>query len=790
MTDVPLREMNATQKRELLARLLRKRTGEEFPLSMGQEGFWFLQELAPASAAYHVCFCARLGPELDCERLERALINLLERHSILRCSFAMPGERLHQSIHPVPDKFLERIDGSGWTEQELTKQVEEAYARPFELAEGPAFRASLFSQSGSRHVLLLTAHHIAFDAWSLGVVLSDLAVLYDNGPESLPPVVGSYADFVKWQRTMIDSDAGREAWEYWRSHLKDSLEPVDLPADHTRPSIQRFRGATYHFDLPESLCSQIRAQARAEQVTPYMVLVTAFHALLHRYTGAAQVPIGMPLSGRGRQEFENSVGYFVNPVVVKAAIGARATFRQHLAGMRESVIAAQRHGDFPLVELIKRLQPERDTGRSPLFQVIFNMVKSAQIGVAGEVAPAEDGSGLHLGSLPLELFPLNQQEGQFDLDLTLVDTGSAMPAILKYSTDLFDADRIERMAGHFVTLLSAALADPDRQISELPMLAEAERKRILVEWNGTERDYSGASVTRGIEEQVRRTPQATAIVFEDQEMTFDEFNRRANQLARHLRTLGVGPDTLVAVCVDRSIEMVLGLLGVLKAGGAYVPIDPGYPRERQAYMMQDSGAKVLLTQAALAGTIENAAHVVLLDSDWDEIARNSGENFENEAGPEHLAYVIYTSGSTGKPKGAQISRRGLTNFLWSMREWFQLSERDRLLAVTTISFDIAALEIWLPLIVGARMVVVARLSAADGNALHSLLEQHDITFMFGTPATWQLLFDAGWRGKPDLQVTCGGEAMQPELAAQLVSAVRRVWNLYGPTETTICSTGR
>ncbi|MBZ5569147.1 MAG: AMP-binding protein, partial [Acidobacteriia bacterium] len=668
-----LDRLDANAKRELLARLLRERpiaSGEPFELSLGQEALWFLHELAPDSTAYNVAFCVRVLSEVDSERLEGALLKLLERHPMLRCTFVSGAQGPRQCIGPVPQRSLELVDASDWSEEELRGRVHEYYRRPFDFASGPIFRSTLFRRRGTGHVLLISAHHIVFDAWSLGIVLSDLATLYESGAAAvLPPKAGSYAGFVKWQQTMIESEEGREAWGYWRSRLERTSSTIDLPTDHPRPSVQSFQGATFDFNLPATLALQIRGLARAENTTPYTVLAAAFHALLHRYTGAPEVPIGTPLVGRSQQEFEHTVGYFVNPVVLCARVESGTTFRQHLAAMREATIAALQYGDFPFLEIVKRLQPARDPSRTPLFQVMLNLMKTTQVGVAGEVVRADSAVPLRLGSLAVEAFPLRQQEGQFDLDLDLLDTGAAMPAVLKYSTDLFEAGTIERMAGHFVTLLSAAVADPDRRIADLPLLTDQERTQVLVNWNATAKVYPETTIHRLIEEQVRRAPTATALVFEGRAMSYDELNRRDNQLARHLRGMGVGPDTLVGVCIERSFEMVVALLGVLKAGGAYVPVDPGYPADRQAYMIEDSRAPVLLTQANLAGGWANAgARVVVLDTGWEEIARQPGEDLQDGAQPDHLAYVIYTSGSTGKPKGAMNTHRAVSNRLLWMQD--------------------------------------------------------------------------------------------------------------------------
>jgi amino acid adenylation domain-containing protein len=783
--------MDGKAKRELLARLLRESAGAAngaFELSLGQEALWFLHELAPESAAYSVAFCVRLRSDVNCERLERSIRTLLERHPMLRSTLGLGTNGLQQCAGPVPEHPLEVVEAFNWSEEELPLQIDTFYRRPFDLTSGPLFRCTLFRRSDTRHVLLISAHHIVFDAWSLGIVLSDLASLYEGAdPDALPPT-GSYADYVRWQRTTIESEEGQDAWRYWCSRLSN-LSSIDLPTDHRRPSAQRFRGATFDFTLPASVAMQIRALAQAENATTYTVLVTAFHAFLHRYTGAPEVPIGTPLIGRSRPEFENIVGYFVNPVVICAPIEPGATFRQHLAAMREVTIEAQRYGDFPFPEIVKRLRPARDPSRMPLFQVMLNLIKTAQVGVAGEVLQPHTSTGLRLGSLALEAYPLNQQEGQFDLDLTFLDTGSAMPASLKYSTDLYEAATIERMTGHFINMLSAAILAPDQPIAELPMLSEPQRVRLLANAEGPHVDYSSDLCVHNLfERQASATPRAVAVICRRDQITYQDLDRRANRLANYLRSLGVGPEVLVGLCLERSIDLVVALLGILKAGGAYVPLDPQYPPDRIAFMLEDSGAAVLLTeQQFLPKLSTTAAAVVCVDRDRSRIECQSSAVPSSSVAPNNLMYVIYTSGSTGKPKGVQIAHRSVVNFLASMRSEPGICEGDRLLAVTTMSFDIAGLEIYLPLTSGANVILATTDSVGDGIALAGLIKKSCPTLMQATPATWRMLVESGWTGFAGLKILCGGEALSRELANRLLTAGDEVWNLYGPTETTIWS---
>ena len=781
--------MDSKAKRELLARLLRQATGaqnEPIEPSLGQEALWFLHELAPESAAYSVAFCLRLHSDVNCECLERSVRNVLERHPMLRSTLGFSTNGLRQSVGSVAERPLEVVEGLRWSEEELALQIDKFYRRPFDLISGPLFRCTLFLRSDT-HILLISAHHIVFDAWSLGIVLSDLTSLYEGAdPETLPPT-GSYANYVRWQRTMVESEEGLEAWRYWRSRLSN-LSIVDLPTDYPRPGVQRFRGATFDFELPASLAMNIRALAQAQNATTYAVLVTAFHAFLHRYTGATQVPIGTPLIGRSRPEFENIVGYFVNPVVVCTPIATATTFRQHLAAMREVTMEAQRYGDFPFPELVKRLRLERDSSRMPLFQVMLNLIKTTQVGVTGELLQPHTNTRLQLGSLALETYPLNQQEGQFDLDLTFLDTGSAMPASLKYSADLYEAATIERMTGHFVNLLSAAIRDPDQPIAELPLLSEPERERLLANAEGPRVDYGTDCVHNLFEQQASATPRGVAVVCRRDQVTYEDLDRRANKFANYLRSVGVGPEVLVGLYLERSIDLVVALLGVLKAGGAYVPLDPQYPADRVALMLEDSGVAVVVTEQRFLPKLSTTATVLCVDRDRSQIERQSSTVTSSTSTQNNLMYVIYTSGSTGKPKGVQINHRSVVNFLASMRTEPGIRESDRLLAVTTISFDIAGLEVYLPLTSGATVILATEDIVGDGIALAGLIKESRPTLMQATPATWRMLLESGWTGFPGLTILCGGEALSRELANQLLPIGNEVWNLYGPTETTIWST--
>jgi amino acid adenylation domain-containing protein len=790
--QLELERLDRDAKRKLLVRLLRERAiaaDESFPLSLGQEDLWFLHELAPESAAYSIPFCVRFKTKVAPERLEHSLRALLQRYPILRCTFHSDARGPRQRVGPLPERCLELVDASGWGEEELNRQVNACYRRPFDLSLGPVVRSTLFTSQEKGDVLLFSAHHIVFDARSLGVLLSDLAALYDGAdPGELPTKSASYAEFVKWQWRMIESPQGQDAWNYWLSRLQDLLTPVSLPTDHPRPKALAFRGAAHHFEIPANVGLQLRRLAQAENATPFALLAAAFHALMHRYTGAPEIPIGTPLAGRSQPEFESAVGYFVNPIILSAPISADTTFRQHLAAMRESIIGAQEHGDFPFIELVRRLRPERDTSRTPLFQVMLNLIKAAQIGVAGDMLHTP-GTDLRLGSLEFVAFPLDQHEAQFDLDLTLLDTGSGMPASLSYNVDLFDAETAARIAEHFLTLLSAAIENPDRRIADLPLLTPEEQTGILVDWNATETVYPETTIHRLIEEEVRRSPEATALVFEAHSMSYSDLNYRANQLANYLRQLGIGPDTLVAVCIERSFEMVIALLGILKSGGAYVPVDPGYPAERQEYMIRDADASVILTQAKFAARFSNVTgHVLVLDERWNQLATQPGEDLGDIVQPGDLAYSIYTSGSTGQPKGAMNTHRAVCNRLLWMQDQYKLTDADCVVQKTPFSFDVSVWEFFWPLMTGARLVLARPEGHKDPAYLVRLIQEMGVTTMHFVPSMLRVFLEAEGLGECTSlrRVICSGEALPYELQERFFELLpAELHNLYGPTEAAV-----
>ncbi len=799
MSDASKRtaELTPAQKRALLAQLLQKQASQSksiLPLSFGQQALWFLYKLAPQSWAYNVLFSVRIRSYVDIPALQGAFGTLIERHPSLRTTYTVRDSIPIQQVHEHTQVHFEQTDTSAWSQDELNNRLVEAARRPFDLEQGPVLRVNLFTQSATEHIFLLTVHHIAVDFWSLTVILDELRVLYPAqraGTQAhLPPLDLQYTDYVRWQAEMLASAEGERLWAYWQRQLAGELPVLNLPTDRPRPPVQTHCGASHAFKLSEELTGQLKALAQAEEATLYMTILAAFQVLLYRYTGQEDILVGSPTTGRSRRESSGLVGDFINPVVLRADLSGNPSFKRFLTQVRHTVLDALKHQDYPFALLVERLHPTQEPSRSPLFQVMLILRKLHRFEELSEfIVPSETEARMDFGGLELEPLVVAQQEGQFDLTLEMLETGGSLKGVLKYNPDLFDACTVHRMAGHFQILLSSVVANPEQPISTLPFLSAAEQHQLLVEWNRTQTDYPmNACIHKLFEAQVEQTPDAVAVVEESEQLTYGELNARANQLAHYLRALGVGPDVLVGICLERSPLMVVGLLGILKAGGAYVPLDPAYPLERLAFMLEDASVSVLLTQERLVagGLPEHGAKVVCLDSGWQSIAQSEQENPSPKATADDLAYVIYTSGSTGKPKGVQIPHRAVVNFLHSMQERPGLTNQDILLSVTSLSFDIAALELFLPLIVGAQLVVVSREVATDGSKLlASLLD--GATVLQATPATWRLLLEAGWQGTGRLKVLCGGEALSRELANQLLERSASLWNMYGPTETTIWS---
>ena len=763
----------------------------ELPLSHGQRALWFLDRLAPGEAAYVIAGAARVSGEIDPEALRRALRRLADLHPALRTTFAAPGGEPVQRVHAELPPEVRIVDALGWTEGEIAARAREEAFRPFDLEAGPLLRAVVFSRPGEP-VLLLAVHHLVADFASLALLLRQLAELLREPEKPLAAPAVRYSDFVDWQRRRLAGKEGERLWGYWRERLSGPLPDLTLPTDRPRPPVQTWAGDTAWSTLDGDLTRRLRELARGEGATLQALLLAAFHALLQRYSGQDDLLVGCPVSGRTGPKLADLVGYLVNVVVARGDLSGDPAFREHLARVRRSMLDALEHQDYPFPLLAERLQPARDPSRSPLFQVMLSFQKAAGPGDLAALAVEDPETGVGLGALRLKPLRLARRPAQLDLTLEIAEAGDRLSLALRFNADLFDAATAERALGHFAVLLAGAAERPESALSALPLLTAAESRQLLDAWNDTAAPpvWEEGCVHRLFEAQADRAPEAVAVEDEAGSVTYAGLERRANQLAHYLRRLGVGPEVRVGLAVDRSREMMVGLLGTLKAGGAYLPLDPSYPPERLAFMLEDSGVRIVLTQERLAASLPAGSGEVLLrlDSDWEGTAGlEAASRPAPWAGPKNLAYTIYTSGSTGRPKGVLLEHAAVVNFLSAMSVRPGLGAEDVLLSVTTLSFDIAVLELFLPLAVGGRVAIASRETAGDGARLVAALARTGATAMQATPATWRLLLESGWEGQAGLKILCGGEALPRPLADALLARGREVWNVYGPTETTIWS---
>ncbi|HEX8560147.1 MAG TPA: amino acid adenylation domain-containing protein [Pyrinomonadaceae bacterium] len=765
------------------------------PLTYGQRALWFLYRMAPESAAYNLTNAARFVSPVDVDVLRRAFRRLVERHASLRTTFGERDGQPVQRVHARAEVDFDVRDAASLDEGALRRLLNEEAARPFDLERGPLLRVRVYARPSGGRVLQLSMHHIVADFWSLAVLMHELGVLYaaelKGEPAALEAPAEDYTDYARRQVEMLRGEGGERLWRFWQGELSGELPVLNLPADRPRPGVQTFDGASEFFKLDAELSARVKEYARRRGATLYTTLLAAFQTLLHRYTGQTDVVVGSPTADRGGASAAGVVGYFVNPVVLRSDFSGDPSFDEAVERVRRTALGAFEHQSYPFPLLVERLQPERDPGRSPLFQTMFVFQKSHLPGGAdlGAFALGEEGARLELGGgLRLESVSLDQRVAQFDLTLALAEAGEELRGALQYNTALFDAATVARMAGHFETLLRAAVGGPARPVSSLPLLTRPESRRLLVEWNDTARAYPrGGSIHGLFEAQAARTPGAVALVDGDARLTYGELDARAGRLARTLRARGVGPETLVGVYMRRSAEMVVALLGVLKAGGAYVPLDPAYPSSRLEFILEDARAALVLTQRTLAATLPaGGAGALCLDGDWEEEeAREPGDVKGAGAPHDALAYVIYTSGSTGRPKGVAIEHRSAVTLLHWAGENFDAEQLRGVLAATSICFDLSVFELFAPLSWGGTVIL-----AENALQLPALPAKDEVTLVNTVPSVMAELLRTSAAPDAVRVVNLAGEALPAKLVQEIHRrhAAAEVINLYGPSEDTTYST--
>ncbi|HET6230013.1 MAG TPA: amino acid adenylation domain-containing protein [Longimicrobiaceae bacterium] len=768
------------------------------PLSFAQERLWFVDRLVPGSSAYNVPVVLPV-PGADAATLERVLGEIVRRHEALRTTFRVVDGTEVQEIAPAGGFALAVVDLTGVSGDEkharASAAVGEESARPFDLEAGPLFRATLVRLSDAEQVLVLVMHHIVSDGWSMTVLTDEINALYaafaEGRPSPLPELPVQYADFAVWQREWLSGEVLDTQLGYWKRQLAGAPPVLELPADRPRPPVQSFRGATQRVALSRAATAALAELTRREGATLFMALLAAFDVLLARYAGTQDVVVGSPIAGRNRAEIEGLIGFFVNNLVLRTDLSGDPSFRELVGRVRETTLGAYAHQDLPFEKLVEEIGVERSLSHSPVFQVMFALQTTGAAPVAPPMSEDADEATTSAESVDAATAsddaPAPGGTAKFDLTLNLTETPGGLAGGFEYSTDLFDAATARRMARHFAALVEAAVASPDVPVSRLPMLAAGEREQVLGAWNDTARGYAtDLRIHDLFQAQAARTPAATALVHGAHALTYAQLNARANQLARHLQTLGVGPESLVAVCMERTPEMIVALLAVLKAGGAYVPVDANYPADRIAYMLEDSGAAVVLTQAFVARHLPpTAAPVVKVDADWPEIAKLPEGDLSVDVKPGNAAYAIYTSGSTGRPKGVQIEHRSTVTLLHWLKENVPDDERASVLGSTSISFDVSIAEIFGTLCWGGKLVLVENALALSG-----LPPEHRVRLASMVPSAAAELLRMGAIPASIRALNLGGEPLPNALAQDLYALghVDKVLNLYGPTEDTTYST--
>lgn len=757
----------------------RREEAEYYPLSFAQTRLWLLDQLVAEKSLSNRPANLRIVGQLNTAVLGKTLNTIIRRHQILGAIFTLVDGQLIQSIVPAFNLDLPKIDISHFSREERQKQlqtlaVQEAN-KPFDLAQSRLIRATLVKLAEQEHILLLTFHHIVFDGWSMGVLLQEFSALYQaflggkNSP--LPELQIQYTDFAVWQKEYWENQGFKSQLAYWKKQLGGELPILNLPTDRPKPPIQTLSAAKQALSLSQSLTDSLKSLSQREGTTLFMTLLAAFKIILYRYTSQEDIIVGIPIAGRDRLETESLIGIFINTLVLRTRLDPNWTFRDFLANVRQVALEAYEHQELPFEQLIEELHPERNLSVSPIFQVFFQLRNFT-------------GRTLKTEGLEIEYFPVDRGVSLFELSLDIIENREGLLCEFEYNSDLFDRKTIERMAGHYQTLLEEIVTDGERYLWELPILTQKER-HLLIEWNDTATDYPrDKCIHQLFEAQVERTPEAVALVFGTGRLTYQELNTKANQLAHYLRKLGVGPEVLVGICLERSLDMIVALLGILKAGGAYVPLDPAYPQERIEFMLSDAQVAVLLTQEKLLAELpKSEAHQVCLDKDGNTIADQKSDNPINHCDPANLVYILYTSGSTGRPKGVAIEHHSPVALVDWAQTVFTPEQLSGVLASTSICFDLSVFEIFVPLSCGGKVIIAE-------NALHlpTLPAAGEVTLINTVPTAIAELLKMGIPKQVNT-VNLAGEPLSNQLAQQLYQQnIQYVFNLYGPSEDTTYST--
>ena len=753
-----------------------------FPASFSQRRLWFLQQLEPDQTSYLVPMAWNLKGNLSLDALHFALNYIIERHDTLRTNFAVEHGEPVQVVHPFVAVDIPVVDLT--TNANPTAAANEIASTeantPFDLANDHLFRCQLVQISTQEYVLLATVHHIVFDGWSKGVWIREFTALYreylTGTPANLPELQIQYGDFASWQQEQLSGDSLEQGLSFWKDALDGAPTLLDLPKDRPRTQVVSPEGATVSLSFDKELTVSLRRLALESHSTLFMVLLAGLHVLLARYSGQGEILVGTPIANRERLEIEPLIGLFVNTLIMRGSVKPEDTFLDVLREVKRSTLDAYAHQDIPFEKVVEHLQPERNLSYNPLFQVLFALQNMTR-------------ESVKLPDLEIVARGGGRLKTKLDMFVSILDDPQALRGTIEYSIALYDRSTMERFVAHYRCMLEQVIRDPAQVVGEISLLGEAEPSRLLSDWNQTTAEYPrDKCLPQVFEDQAALSPHSEAVVFGQRTLTYAELNERANRLAHVLLRRGIGPGALVGVCLDRSEQLPVTLLAIMKTGAAYLPLDPNYPQERLAYILGDARAPLVITEDAVLALLPPFdGEALCMEVLRSELQAASTANLERVLDPDALAYVLHTSGSTGKPKGVEITQRNLVNFLFSMRKEPGIKPGDTLLAVTTLSFDISGLELYLPLISGARVVIATREQAIEATELLQLMEHWNVNVLQATPATWLMLLEAGWKGNSRLKALCGGEAMPPELGIKLSSTCAELWNMYGPTETTIWS---
>lgn len=763
---------------------------KEYPLSHGQRSLWFLQEISPENTAYNVGFAVQVYSGLDIENLKTTLTHLVARHEALRLKVLNMSGEILQRIESSPNYEFILQDVQGKTEKEIRELVNQDLHRPYRLDQDCMLRTYVY-QGTHEHIVMFVIHHIAIDYWGIELFLKDFKAIYTSLVKKQKVDISvpthSYSEFVAWQADFMTQHKAQQQLDYWVAQLNGGSHELDLPIDYPFPKVQRFEGASVQMELDKELVHRIKALIRAEETTLFVFLLAAYQLLLHRYSGQNELIVGSPTSGRSQASFHSVIGDFINMLSLKSNIEENPTFLMYLRDSKRTVLNALEHQDYPFPLLVEKIKPNRNLTRSPIFQASFILQSMSQLPELRELIDHENSRVSEFAGLQIKPYPIAQQEGQLDLTLELTESTEKIVGVLKYNKQLFKQTTIERMIRSYCTLIERIVAEPDKKVKELDLLPTNERQQLWSEWGNNPRAFPQyQNLFEYIEHVALQNPHRSALEYEGIELSYTQLMEQAYKVAHSLNQLGIEKGERVGIYMHRGLEMVTAILGAMKVGAVYVPMDPAFPPDRLNWMVEDGEMRFILTKSDLEkSNLNKGAAYVMVD---EMIKQQNGlvhKKAPVQVTPEDCAYVIYTSGSTGKPKGVEIQHKALINFLQSMAISPGIQQKDRLLAVTTLSFDISVLEIFLPLTVGAKTLILSRQDTIDGKRLQNKMELLRPTMMQATPATWRMLLDSGWQGDPKLKALCGGEALPLDLAKQLKLNCATLWNLYGPTEATV-----